>query len=280
MTDGPVDGTETPREELSRRLRALFAVAGMSTVRADQLLRERGIASSQSKVSRTINGRTAADPAYVGQLYDLVGDAPGERARLVELADSVKAGTRRLVLSRDEGALQERMGRYIRDATLVRTFTPAGLPGLAQTESYIRRVMTEERGVQARLRNQEILGDLRRRYVWILTDGALGFPALLPAAGMAAQMEHLIGLSRRPNVRIGVIPWGRQSSVIPIHGYDLFDEQVVVTGGETYGLDLDNPNDVAAYVSLTDQLEELATWDEDARDLLRLTVKRYRSLAP
>ena len=279
MTDGPTDGTETPREELSRNLRALFKAAGMSTVRADELLRGRGVPSSQSKVSRTINGRSAADPSYVGQLYDLVGDAPEERDRLIKLAETVKAGNRRLVLSRDEGALQERMGRYTRDAALVRTFTPAGLPGLAQTEQYIRQVMTEERGVQARLRNQEILGEPKRRYVWILTDGALGFPALLPPLGMADQLEHLIALSRRPNVRLGIIPWGRKSSVIPIHGYDLFDDQVVVTGGETYGLDLDDPNDVAAYVSLTDQLEELATWDEAARGLLHTAAERYRSLS-
>jgi transcriptional regulator with XRE-family HTH domain len=278
MTGGPADETETPREELSRRLRALFKAAGMSTIRADQLLRERGVASSQSKVSRTLNGRTAADADYVGHLYDLVGKEAAERAELIALAGVVKAGTRRLVLSRDEGALQERMGRYTRSATLVRTFTPAGLPGLAQTEAYIRRVMTEERGVQARLRNQQILDDEQRRYVWILTDGALGFPALLPPDGMAQQLEHFIQLSRRPNIRLGIIPWGRESDVIPIHGYDLFDDQVVVTGGETYGLDLDDPGDVAAYSSLTDRLEQLAVWNDDARRLVQAAADRYRDL--
>lgn len=279
MTDGPAgDAAETPREELSRRLRALFEGAGMSTVRADQLLRAQGIKASQSKVSRTLTGRTAAPPDFVAQLAALV-DAPAEVSQeLVELAVRVQAGNRRLVLSRDEGALQERMGRYTRDAKLVRTFTPSGLPGLAQTEPYIRRVMTEERGVQSRLRNQAVLDEPGRRFVWILTDGALGFPALLPPPEMAVQLQYLISLSRRPSVRVGIIPWGRPCPVFPIHGYDLFDDQVVVTGGETYGLDLDDPGDLAAYVQLTDELEELAVYGDQARKLLSQAADRYREL--
>lgn len=279
MTDGTADdGTETPREELARRLRALFDDAGMSTVRANELLNQRGVKSSQPKVSRALTGRTAPDRTFLAHLLDLV-DAPAEvREPLAELADRVKAGNRRLVLSRDEGALQDRMGRYNKAAKRIFTFTPAGLPGMAQTEPYVRRVMADERGVRSRLRNQAILDEPGRRFVWVLTDGALGFPGLLPPEGMAAQLDHLAELSLRPNVRVGIIPWGAASPVLPVHGYDLFDDQAVVTGGETYGLDLDHPDDVRAYVELSDTLESLAVWVDQARALVRAAADRYRAM--
>jgi hypothetical protein len=284
MTDGHAGDTETPREELSRRLKAHMAAAGMSTYRAHQMLEARGIKSSQPKVSRTVNGRTAADPEFVYQLCVTL-DAeegceitPAERYELVELARRVKAGNRRLVISRDEGAQQRRMGRYTRNARLIRAFIPNGMVGLAQTEPYVRRIMHEEAGVRARLANQAILDEPGREFRWIFTEGALGF-TLLDPPGSIAQLDRLYELSQRPNIRVGIIPFGQASPVFPIHFYELFDDTAMVTGGESYGLDLDDPDDIAAYVMLTDQLERITVWDGSARALIREAADRYRKLS-
>src|SRR5947199_5399528 len=108
MTDRTTGG----RDELASRLRSLFKASGMSTVRAAKELEDRGVPTSQSKVSRTINGRVAADPEFVAQLCMLLGASAYERDELVALAREIRKANRRLVLGRDQAAAQTRIGKF------------------------------------------------------------------------------------------------------------------------------------------------------------------------
>jgi hypothetical protein len=189
------------------------------------------------------------------------------------------SGTRRLVLARDMAATQTRLGRIERQSRLIRCFSPSAVPGELQTEPYVRAVFQDslrsnldavEAAIRQRLLNQRILDDetVDRRFVFLIPEGALGW-AILPAAQMADQVEHIEDASRRRNARVGIIPWGRHVTALPLHSWHLFDTRLVVAGAASFAADLDDPVDVAAYVELTDQIERHAVWDDEARAILR-----------
>jgi hypothetical protein len=271
------------RDELGGRLKALFdnATPRMTTTRAAELLTQLGIPTSQPTVSRILKGRVAAKPAVVDQLARIADATEEERAELVRLAEEIHKGNRRLVLGRDPAAAQTRIGRFSREAKLIRAFALAGFPGEVQERTYIRAIFGgSAAGARQRELNQSILDDdgSGRRWVFLMPEGALGFPSLIAAEGMARQIDRLAEASRRPNIRVGIIPWGTECPVLPLHNWYLYDANMVVIGGKTFALDLTDPEDVAAYVTLTDQLERLAVYDDDARTLLRAAADRYRRL--
>lgn len=276
MTDGTTGG----RDELATRLSALMDAAGMSTVRVAKDLTAQGVETSQSKVSRTINGRTSAAPEFVAEMCTLLGATADERAELVHLAREIRKGNRRLVLGRDHAAAQARIGKFERESSVVRAVSVTSIPGELQSELYIRTIFTAEAGVRQRLLNQKILDQdtSSRRFVLIIPESAFGWTPL-PADQMADQVDLIAAAIDRQNVRIGIIPWGTQIPRLPQHSWYLFDSRLVVTGGATYALDLSDPDDVAAYTALTDQLEKLAVFDPaKARAILRRVADRYRNL--
>ncbi|MFY1597217.1 Scr1 family TA system antitoxin-like transcriptional regulator [Micromonospora sp. WMMD737] len=99
-----------------------------------------------------------------------------------------------------------------REASGLRWFESAVLPGLLQTEDYARAVLTSgplmadaEAYVDARLRRQAAVLDRPRPplLVFVIDEAALlrGEPEV-----MQPQLDHLIELARRPNVMIHVLP--------------------------------------------------------------------------
>lgn len=275
MTDGTAGG----RDELRGRLRALLKASGTSTTRAAEDLNARGVSASQSKVSRTITGRVAADPEFVGHLVSLLGATRDERAELVALAKEIRKGNRRLVLGRDKAAAASRVGKFARESALVRAVALTSMPAELQTEPYLREVFVDEPAVRQRRLNQDVLDDETspRRFVFLIFEGAFGSTPLSPSR-MATQVDEIAAALDRRNVRIGIIPWGAQLPRVPQHSWYLYDSRLLVTGGLTYALDLTDPEDVASYVALTDELEQIAVFDRvEARAILARVADRYRS---
>lgn len=136
-----------------------------------------------------------------------------------------------------------------------------------------------EDGVAARLADQAILDetDSPRRFVMVMPEGSLGW-SLLPPAGMADQIDHIAEASKRPNVRVGIIPWGRQSPVLPLHSWEMYDERAVIAGTTTATALLTDRPDIAAYLALFAELDQLAVYDDDARHLLSRVAADYRAL--
>jgi hypothetical protein len=277
MTDDPTGG----RAELAQRLRELCRGAGNpSTRKIAEDLATLGVTWSQSKVSRTMNGRTATDPDEVGTLCDLFRASASERAQLVELAREVLKANRRLVLGRDPAAAQTRIGRFQRDASLVRCVALTTIPGELQTPDYVHAVFRgNEAGARQRLLNQTILDEVTsaRQFRLLLGESALGW-TIVPPAKMAQQLDHVAASIDRRNVTIGILSWGQVIPRLPQHSWYLYDSRLVVTGGATYALDLSDPDDVAAYTTLTDQYEQLAVYGDEARAILTRAADRYRQL--
>ena len=273
--------TTAPRglDDLAAMLLAVREAAGLSGVEAG-----RRAGFSQAKVSRIERGRTIATPADVEVLTRAYGADEDTRLRLVGLAEDVRAENRRVVMVRNKAAdFQERIARIEATAKEIGDFTPAVVPGLLQTEAYMRELAapagldedTLERWVVARLNRQRLLDDPRRRFTVIVTAGALGWRAETPAE-RAAQVDHIIERSMLPHARIGVIPWGARATRFPLHGWGIYDRKLVMVGTMNATAVLSEPSDVGIYTELFDELTTAARFGEEGREVLHGIAEDYR----
>lgn len=255
--------------------------AGVSGVEAG-----RRAGFSQAKVSRLERGKTVATPADVEALTRAYGADDSTIRRLVGLAEDVRAENRRVVLVRDRAAdFQERIARIEATATEVGEFAPTVVPGLLQTEAYMRELAapaaldedTLERFVVARLNRQRLLDDPRRSFTVIVTAGALGWRAGTPA-DMVAQIDRIIERSTLPHARIGVIPWGARVGRFPLHGWGIYERKIVIVGTMNATAVLSEPSDVAIYEELFDDLAAAARFGDEGREILSRIAEDYRRL--
>lgn len=272
-------------DELSTLLRKIRDDAGITS--GAEAGRRAGI--SQSTVSRMEAGRTVPTPEEARRYAEALGAAPATTRRLIRVIDDLREQHRastpaRVGVSRGP-AHEQRVLRNETGAARIEVFHPLLIPGALQSEAYVRAVFSSgdlpaeavEARTAARLERARLLDDAGKRFTFIITSGALGWRAG-SATVMTRQIEHLIAASQRPNVRLGVVPWGTEASVFPPCGFDLYDERtavVGVVGGAAYYSD---PDDVARYVTMFAALQDLAVFDAEAKDLLRSTARRYAAI--
>jgi transcriptional regulator with XRE-family HTH domain len=270
------------RDELTRSLRELRQAAGLS---GKQAAAAAGIQAS--KLSRIEKGRTVPSESDVQLLTRIYRATPDQHQRVLEMARDVKAENRRVVFNRDPGGFQDRIGRIEEASTLARSFSPNVIPGLLQSAAYARDLMRwagwspeiTEQALAGRLDRQRRLDDEQspRRFVIITTEGGLGWAAGPPNM-MIEQLDRIAAATYRPNVEVGIVPFGRPAEVFPLHSWDLFDQRAVIVGTTTATAILTEPRDVAAYVELTDALQRLAVYGAEARQILNRVTERYRNL--
>jgi hypothetical protein len=115
-----------------------------------------------------------------------------------------------------EPNMQGIAGRRDEEASLIRSWTPASVPALLQTDTYAEASLTlmnlggdldVAASVQGRMRRQRILYEPGRRLEFVLGEEALRRP---PAAGvMEAQLERLLGVLTVSRIRLRIVPLGQ-----------------------------------------------------------------------
>ncbi len=245
---------------------------------------------SQAKVSRMEAGRLVPSPADAEHYARALGASAALRRQLVAMARDLHeqhraAAPARVSVSRSAAAHEQRVRRNEARSAHISVFHPIVIPGLLQTEEYVRAIFSSgtlslseiERRVAERLRRAEILDEPGRQFTFVLTAGALGW-RVGSTEVMARQVEHIVQVSRRAHIRVGVIPWGVEATVFPPCGFDLYDEHTVVVGvvgGSAY---YNDPADVGRYVAMLTELERLAVFGDDARAELQRIADEYRTL--
>ena len=119
---------------LATELRQLRIAAGLAGIEAG---RRTGI--SQSKISKIENRVLRPSPEDVRALCRAYAASPGQEARLVKLAESLRTEAvepRRVTLSRGALNMQQRIRRIEESATLLRSFQPCMVIGLLQTDPH------------------------------------------------------------------------------------------------------------------------------------------------
>ncbi|MGH3915356.1 MAG: Scr1 family TA system antitoxin-like transcriptional regulator, partial [Pseudonocardiaceae bacterium] len=91
-------------------------------------------------------------------------------------------------------------------------------------------------------------------------------------------LEHLIGLSTTPHVELGVIDWRSPVEVFPHTAFHLYDEAAVVVGTRDGTAIINDSTRLADYHDLFDELTDLASFGDAARQILQRIAHDYRNL--
>jgi transcriptional regulator with XRE-family HTH domain len=269
------------QDELSTSLRQLRAAAGLS-IRAAAA----ATGFSGAKISRQERGVNIPSDVDVAKLLTAYRAPAAERRRLVGIARDIRAEHRPVVMpryARHPSDFQRRLVDIEATTAHLQTFVPTVVPGLMQTEAYMRELLADlelpEEEIRAfvanRVQRQERLHHRTKRTTMLTTEGAFGWRAG-SREQMAQQCERAAMVSRLPNVRVGIIPWGTRAHHFPMNGWDLHDQRAVIYGTVDATAILVEPRDVRRYVELTAAVAALAAYDHEARALLAELAQRYR----
>ncbi len=205
--------------------------------------------------------------------------------RLVELATAIRPEhlDSRIIMQRGINHFQERAGKIERSSALIRAYQPNIILGMLQTAAYAEAVFSSRgrtasqaaQGVASRLVRQAALAEPGRDWVLIQAEGALDW-CVHDAVLMTEQIEHIIELSRLPNVRIGLIIRRTPTTIMAPHGFHIFDSRAVQIGTKTAVALIDNPEDIATYEALFSELDRMAVFGDEARTALRRIANEYR----
>jgi transcriptional regulator with XRE-family HTH domain len=275
VSTDPSSSARQARTELGARLRQLRRAAGLT----GQAI---AAATGQhfTRVSRIENGLQAPTERNIrdwciacgaqDQIPDLIATARAVESAYLEWVRQSRAGMRRL------GDLHS-IATYRRTTTF-RIHEPAVLPGIFQTEAYIRRMLSfwyaflnapddADATVAMKAERTEIALTPAKRIAVILGEQALHTRRGTPDEH-AEQLTHLSSLMRLPFVSVGIIPSDAQRYAIASIGFWIFDTNAVALETPTAGIKVARPQEIALYVKLFDQLQAEAVYGPDAHHLL------------
>jgi transcriptional regulator with XRE-family HTH domain len=173
---------------------------------------------STSKVSRLERGQSGVKRTDLRRLLELYRVDPRRREELLALAEeSQPSGRLKAISARLPGEHAEFLNVEA-EAESVWNWEPQIVPGLLQTEDYARAVMLGwhsmftlppsevERRVEARRLRQQVLQRDPPLQLSVVMDESVLHRKLGEAAVMRAQLEHIVEVSRLPNIRVRILP--------------------------------------------------------------------------
>lgn len=249
-----VYGATVAKRRLSRRLTDLRIASGYTANQVcDKLNWGRG------KVGRfEANVWKRPEMSDIRDLLRIYEVSESERQELEDLAVQARARC----WWRDYGEVfDNEFPGYENDAARISVYMPLVLPGLLQTPAYMRALMRSGSKPPA-WRDQAIQARQRRQAILDRTDGTA--PELLAVITEAslmyqwsdqherrAQVEHLVEMSRRPNVQIRLLrfadgPHPGMSSLINLFEFPR-DDPLVYLENDVAIQEVNNPTEVDAY---------------------------------
>lgn len=266
-------GGSPKARHLGAELRRTREDAGMSANKLAQKL-----VVPRPRLQRWENGATVPTPAEVAGYLALLGVNGTERDELVTLAEQVDAGN--WTTNDTSGARTELITliEFERTCTEMVNVAPLLIPGLLQTDDYIRAVMGNlddvENRVHLRLGRQAILTKRRNapRLTAFISEGVLREP-IGGTAVMADQLQHIMDMAERDNITVYVIRSGADRVHAAHAGSSVlfrFPKASPIVHLEHYGPAsfLYNAKDVAAYERAEDLLRNVALSEADSLALM------------
>jgi transcriptional regulator with XRE-family HTH domain len=247
-------------EPIGVTLRRLRKARGMS---------ERALAAavgfSQSTVSRIERGIGSPDLGDIRKIARAIGADDRQIEWLIQQAQrSHDRMTDWRPTSDSLAGRQESVADWEAQAQTILDFQPTVLPGLLQISPYAKAVLrlfqplarlpvetlTEAAvlaAVSARMQRQLVMTDRSKSFSFVITESVLKSPPC-PPAEMLAQIHHLREISTGyENVGLAIIPDGRPLTIPPLHGFTLFDQEMVVIDIYNTGLLSRGRKDVETY---------------------------------
>ena len=285
MNEEARQGGPTVRRMLvGSRLRRLRTEAGLTREEAGVRIR-----ASEWKIHRLENGQVGFKERDVVDLLTLYGvKDPGEVAAIVGMAlEANDTGW----WHRYGDVLPQWFRAYVdleQAASMIRTYEGQFIPGLLQTDDYMRAVMVRgpddapgdiERRVELRRARQALLTRRDPPRLWAVVDeAALRRPVGGPKT-MRAQLERLIEAARLPNVTLQVLRFAAGAhpamvgafSVLRFADVDLPD--VIYLEHLTGAVYLDKRDDVRQYLHVMETVCVRAAAPAATLDILTRILK-------
>jgi transcriptional regulator with XRE-family HTH domain len=262
----PGGGPTVRRMMVGAQLRRLRNANGISREQAAEAIR-----ASAWKIHRLENGQVSFKERDVVDLLRLYGVAdPGEVAAFVILA---RGANQPGWWHQYNDLLPQWFKTYVdleSTAVMIRSYEAQFVPGLLQTEEYMRAVIRGahldesseevERRIALRMARQVLLTQEHAPRLWAVVDeGALRRPVGGPDV-LRVQLERLIEAAELPNVRLQVLPFAAGAHPAMVGAFSIlrFPEpelpDVVYLEHLTNALYLEKREDVEEYLHVIDTI--------------------------
>lgn len=286
-------GSTVPRRELGRRLRRLREDAGVTIAMASRKLEW-----SPPKIWRIEKGEVGMRSLDVRQMCELYGADLETTAGMEALAKQTKAKDWwRIYRDAIPHSLDLLLGLE-QAADTFRWYEPHLFPGIAQTARYMRAVLQSDRTFSAEEIEQRAELRLSRqavvtrkvdppRYDLIVDEDALRRSFVNPDV-MAEQLDHIVELTKLPNVTLWIIPYsaglhpGTRSGPFVILGFPpatrsgFSEPDTVYVEDFSGGLYFDKPSDVERYADAFEDLRQGALDESASRDLIEQVARSLK----
>jgi transcriptional regulator with XRE-family HTH domain len=263
------------RKELGARLRQLRKTAGLT---GKQLAEVTG--QHFTRISRIENGAQSPTERNIREWCAACG-AADQIPALVATAQAIESA--HLESSRQSRAGMRRLGDLHSVATYQRTTTfrihePLVMPGVFQTETYIRQTLSfwyaflnapddADAAVARKQERTAVALTPAKRLLVVLGEQALRTRRGTPAEH-AAQLGHLLSLMRLPFVSVGILPADTQRYTVATTGFCIFDNNAVALETPTAAIKVTRPQEIALYISLFEKLQAEALHGRASRRLI------------
>lgn len=274
---------ERARQEIGRNLRKLRTGSGLTGSQLAALL-----GWSQPKVSRLETGRQSPSSADIRAWSKACGEEGSAEEIIGRLGilESMYVEWRTQERSGMQGPQAEVQARDAATSSR-RVYECTVVPGLLQTETYIRSVITKyarfrgistgtEEAVKKRLQRQEILYDRRKNFRFLLLESVLR-TRYTDQESMAEQLDRLAVVSTLANVSLGIIPFDQRVVFDPGHGFCIHDDKLVTVETLSAELRLTHPTEVEQYARAFDLCAQSARYGREARALLLRAIDSLTS---
>jgi transcriptional regulator with XRE-family HTH domain len=264
---------------LAAELRRLRADAGLSR---EQVEEQTGV--NEGTLYRIETARARPQRRTLIALLDLYSVGDPMRTDLIELSRSADGqGWSRPY----QWQLPGEYAVYISfeaEARAEHNYESLFIPGLLQTPEYSRAMSqgvlpaaTEpeiDERVQARIERQKLLDGSEPLQLWAVVDEAAVRRVVGGRKVMAAQLDHVLAMMKRPNVTVQVIPFdagahpGMPGSFIFLEFRDEGDPELVYVDAQAGDMFLESEGDLRRYRTMFDHLRASALSPARSADLI------------
>jgi transcriptional regulator with XRE-family HTH domain len=276
----PGGGATVRRMLVGAQLRRLRTEQGLTREQAAEAIR-----ASEWKIHRLENGQVGFKDRDIVDLLSLYGVTDPDRvAALVDLAREANTPS---WWSRYSDLLPPWVRAYIdleSAASLIRTYENQLVPGLLQTEDYMRAVIAGahlgdsaenvERRVALRLGRQALLERTDGFMLWAVVEEAALRRPVGGAKVLRAQLERLIEATALPTVTLQILPLSVSAHAAMVGGFSILRfpdpdlPDVVYVEHLTSALYLDKRSDVDAYMAVMHRLDVVSAPPQQTVEML------------
>lgn len=227
---------------------------------------------SQGSISKAEHGQRTPPPKAAERYARRLAATPAQRTELVELCRTIAdlTVTRQTRIVRKGADAQRRILAVERQSHEIRSWQAEIVPGLMQSWAYTVAVIEREPDdawAEARRARLALLDDPARIVMQLVPEGVLR-TVHGSWAVMREQLEHLIALSLRPNVWVGVVPHGRPVPPLP-PSFHLYSDRMATNETIVGTAFLEERVDIDRHRRAFDRLSDAALHGDEARAVIR-----------